>query len=242
MATQVRTAMSFLALALNAVALPPPVVGQTPEFYVEGEIVSGYVWRGVSISSSLNFQPLATMTVDAFDFSVWSSWGVEGYREVDLSLGYSLELPRGSLHLVSNDYFVTGNGISFCDFMDYGGVEHGEPTGAHILELMVEYSGPEEFPIRALLARNIIGDPDGSWYGELGASLNAGAFVMDPVIGMTLSASPYYYGPNGAAVTQVGLTVSREVIAFESRSLYTSGAVIHNPDLKETYWVFALGF
>ena len=241
MAMKVRTTTVFLALSLVVGALPPSVVGQTPEFYVEGEVVSRYVWRGLSLSSSLNFQPLASMTMDAVDLSVWSSWGVEGYQEVDLSFGYSLELPRGSLYVVLNDYFVAGDDISFGDFMDYGGVEDGEPTGTHTLELMVEYSGPEEFPIRALLARNIHGDPDGSWYGEFGADLSAGAFGIAPVIGMTLSASPYYYGPSGATITQLGLTVSREIFSFEDRSLYVSGAVIHNPHLKETYWVFALG-
>ncbi|MFC1575240.1 hypothetical protein ACFL5A_01160 [Gemmatimonadota bacterium] len=241
MAMKVRATTVFLALCLFGSALPPSVVGQTPEFYVEGEVVSRYAWRGLSLSSSLNFQPFASMTVGAVDLGVWSSWGREGYQEVDLSLGYSLELPKGGLYLVLNDYFVAGDDVSFGDFMDYGGVEDGEPTGLHTLELMVEYYGPEEFPIRALLARNVHGDPDGSWYGEVGTDLSAGGFEIAPVVGMTLGASPYYYGPDGTTITQLGLTVSRELFSFADRSLYCSGAVIHNPDLRETYWVLAFG-
>lgn len=241
MATNTRATTVLFALSLLAGALPPSVAAQAPEFYLEGEVVSRYVWRGLPLSSSLNFQPAASMTLDAVDLSVWSSWGTDGYKEVDLSLGYSRDLPKGNLYAALNDYFTVGDDISFGDFMDYGGVEDGEPTGAHVLELMVEYSGPEEFPIRVLLARNFRGDPDGSWYGELGAELNAGDFGVSPVLGMTLNASPYYYGPSKATVNQLGLTISRDLSAFEERILYASGAVIHNPDLKKTYFVLALG-
>lgn len=231
----------FLALALFAGAYPQSVDGQTPEFSVEGEVVSRYVWRGFSLSSSLNFQPMASMTLDAVDMSLWSSWGVDGYQEVNLSLGYALDLPRGSVYFAFYDYFYATDEISLCDFWDYGGVEDGEPTGAHTFELIVEYSGPEEFPIRALLAKNVHGDPDGSWYGEIGVNLAAGAFEIAPVIGLALSSSPYYYEMSAGEINQVGMTISREVFSFEDRSLYASGAVFHNPDLKETYWVFALG-
>jgi len=242
MAMQVSAPTVVLALALLTGTLPQSVNGQTPEFSVAGEVASRYVWRGLSLSSSLNIQPYASVTIGALDLGLWSSWGMEGYQEIDWSIGYSLELPRGSLYVAVNDYFVTGDGISFGDYWDYGGVEDGEPTGAHTVELMVEYSGPEEFPIRALLAKNFYGDPDGSWYGEVGGAVSAAAFEIAPVIGMTLSASPYYYGPSSATVTQLGLTVSREIFSFGDRSLYASGAAIHNPDWKETYWVFALGF
>lgn len=241
MAMQVSAPTVVLALALFAGALPQSANGQTPEFSVEGEVVSRYVWRGLSISRDLNIQPSASVTIGAIDLGLWSSWGMEGYKEIDWSIGYSLELPRGSLYVAVIDYFYTWDAISWGDYWDYGGVEDGGPTGAHTLELMVEYSGPEEFPIRALLAKNVYGDPDDSWYGEVGGAVSAGAFEIAPVIGMTLSASSFWYETDSAAVTQLGLTVSREIFSFEDRSLYASCAVIHNPDLKETYWVFAFG-
>jgi hypothetical protein len=241
MASTTRATTVFLALSLLAGTIPPSVAGQTPEFYLEGEVVSRYVWRGLPLSSSLNFQPMASMILDAVDLGVWSSWGVEGYQELDLFLGYSHELPVGSLYVALNDYFVTGDDISFGDFFDYGGVEDGEPTGTHILELMVEYSGPEAFPIRALVANNFYGDPDGSWYGELGAELSAGEFGISPVLGMTLNASPYYYYASKATLNQVGLTLSRDLFAFGERIANASGAVIHNPDLDKTFWVLSFG-
>lgn len=232
--------VSLIALFV-AGALPSSLIGQTPEFHLEGEVVSRYFWRGLSSSSSVNLQPYASVTTGAVEAGVWGSVGVDGYQEVNLSLAYSREFRQGNFKVGVNDYFVAGDGISFGDFLDYGGIEAGEPTGAHTVELVVEYFGPERFPIRALLARNTYGDPDGSWYGEFGATMSAGAMEIAPVLGMTLSTSPYYYGPTDATIVQLGLTVSRELFSLWDRNLLASGAGFHNPDQGKTYWVFALG-
>ncbi len=228
----------ILALIAGLLA-PAGLSGQSASLSFGAAGVTRYVWRGFLYSSTFQIQPTASITLGSLEIGTWGSYGVDlDYKEQDQWITWSTDLPRGSLALTINDYYFTDD---FSDFFDFHGVENGAATGAHTLEAVVAYSGPERFPIELTLASTFYNDPRASVYAEIGYSASTSYFDWGAQAGYLLQDGGYYEtGDSGLA--NLSLSATRSLPALGDRSPYVSGYLIRNQLLHRTYAVLEIGF
>lgn len=227
--------LAALALVLSAA----PASAQGVAFTWGGELVTRYVWRGIPYSRVAQAQPWVQATRGPVEVGTWGSYGIDGeYKEQDLWVGYTFGLPQGALKVTLNDYFFTSD---FSNYFDWGGAVDDSVTGAHTLELVADYEGPDAFPLKLQLASTVYNDPSPSVYGEVGYGLSALGLDWSAAAGAVLADGAYYAMGEGA-VTNLALNVSRTLVSFGNTALYGGAWAIHNPDREETYFVLVLGF
>ena len=225
--------------ALAALVVAPSAGAAQAELGYGAAVVSRYVWRGFLYSSTPQIQPSVTVTTGGWEFGTWGSYGVDfDYKEQDQWVAYTAALPSGSLTFTLNDYYFTDD---FGDFFEWGGVEDGEATGAHTLELMAAYDGPETFPVHLLLASTVYNDPEASIYGEIGYGVAAGGFDWTGLAGYVFKDGGYYETGEGG-LTQLALNASRTLGSLGPLELYATGWVVHNALAADTYFILEIGF
>ena len=81
----------LLLPAVSVMELTSGVLHAQPqtEISIGGDLVSTYVWRGV-YQSGFSLQPEIGLSVGGFTVGVWGSTDLDNFKEVDLSVGYSV--------------------------------------------------------------------------------------------------------------------------------------------------------
>ena len=237
----------FIGMALLAVG--NPIAAQDEEtgvWFDPGiDLVSQYIWRGQLYADAVTAQPYLYLGKGPLTFGAWSALALDGsWYELDLALAYALELPVGGLTFTLNDYYYKAEGFE-APYFEFGGVEDGEATGSHTLELVADYAGPESFPVLATLGWNIYNDPDNAAYGELGFAPTIRGFDVHGFVGAVLNDNAYYVMEDVVAeageVVNLGVTVSRWV-PIKTFGVTVGASLIRNPLFDENWFVFALGF
>ncbi|MXV96693.1 MAG: hypothetical protein F4Y07_10270 [Gemmatimonadetes bacterium] len=210
-----------------------PLSGQSAS--VGADIVSRYVWRGTDFGESLSVQPALTFGLGGLEVGAWGSYSISASgadaNENDLWATYTINASNGaSIAFTVTDYYFPAPGAE----------EGFSYTNSHTLELAVGFTGPESFPISVyggMMARN---DPDNSVYLE--ASLPVSAFEgvdVGLVAGMVAGASGFY-GTDGAAVVNLGVSASKALEITDSFAPPVSVSYIFNPDSDRAFLVFGL--
>lgn len=209
------------------------------ELSVGGDLVSRYVWRGTDFGQAPSIQPGLDFTTGGFSIGVWGAYqlGRDASElpadELDLYLGYSLELGRSSLDLVVTDYYFPNAGGRFGDY-------DGEGKGAHIVEIGATYTAPESFPIYVSAYVNVHNDPDNSSYFEIGYSTAVKNVGFDIFAGATPGGTNMFYGTEKFAFVNVGITASKEIKISDDFSLPLFGSYIINPQQDKGFFVLGI--
>ena len=221
-----------IPVVLGLAAFAGPVSGQS--FSVGADVVSRYVWRGADFGESLSFQPALTLGFGNLEGGAWGSYSVSasgaGANENDLWATYTMTTDNGaSVSLgITDYYFPAPEAPGFLD------------NGAHTLELSIGFTGPESMPISlfgGILTRN---DPDNSIYLEASYPFTMEDGVeVGLVAGMVTGASGFY-GTEGAAVVNLGLSASMALEITDSFAPPVTVSYIVNPDGDRAYLVFAM--
>lgn len=255
MAVEVRKGMGVLALGLALLA-PSIAAGQfgeeEPEIAVGAsvDLVTSYIWRGLELSDEPNIQPSVWVAYGPLEVGTWGSHSIEAdFHEQDFWVTYYLpENSAGSFALTLNDYYINSDFGE--DFFDFSGTEECDPeegvgdppmcaTGPHTLELAATFS-PAAVPVDLLVAYNFHNDPQSAVYAEAFYGPSIGEYELGFTAGGVLGESQWYYGTDGAALTNLGASVARSMAAGRF-SIPVGAQVIYNPDQEETYFVFAVG-
>ncbi|MDF1550005.1 MAG: hypothetical protein P1P88_19425 [Bacteroidales bacterium] len=212
---------------------------QTNNFALSLDLVSSYVWRGLVFSDAPNLQPYLAFTNNKGNFTVgaWGSYSLADYfSEVDIFASYSIS----NFTITLTDYFVMSQQLNnhFFNFEN--------ETTNHALEGSFTYNGPESFPIQLLVAtffygfdKNAQGDNNFSTYFEASYPFKWKKNNLDVFMGMTPGEGLYadYF-----AVTNIGISNSREVKINDRLSIPIKGSLIINPNLENIYLVLAITF
>jgi len=214
------------------VAIAGPAGAQSVS--VGADVVSRYVWRGADFGESLSLQPALTFGIGGLEFGAWGSYSVSASgadaNENDLWATYTIAASSGaSLSFGVTDYYFPGPGATGFSYTD-----------AHTLELSVSVSGPESFPISVFGGFLASNDPDNSLYLEASLPVAAGDDVeVGLVAGMVAGASGFY-GTDGAAVVNLGISASKALEITDSFAPPVSVSYILNPDQDRAYLVFGV--
>lgn len=218
-------------LALTVIAEP----ASSQSASVGADVVSRYVWRGADFGESMSVQPALTFSFGNLEAGAWGSYSVSasgaGANENDLWASYTVSAGNGaSFSLGFTDYYFPSPDAEF-------GFRNAD---AHTMEISLGLSGPESFPISLYGGMLVKNDPDNSVYLEASLPIDAVDGVeVGLVAGMVTGASGFY-GTEGAALVNLGVSAGTEVEITESFSLPVSVSWIVNPDSERAFLVFGM--
>lgn len=220
----------WLPVLLAPVATAGPASAQSVS--VGADVVSRYVWRGADFGESLSLQPALTFGVGGLEFGAWGSYSVSASgadaNENDLWATYTVALSNGaSFSLGVTDYYFPGPGATGFSYTD-----------AHTLEFALSVSGPETFPVSVF--GGLLNDDDNSFYLEASLPVAAGDDTEIGLVAGMVAGHSDFYGTEGAAVVNLGVSASQALNITDSFELPLSVSYILNPDQDRAYLVFGM--
>ena len=228
--------MSRFSIALALLLVLAPGV-QAQQFSFGADLVSRYVWRGYDYGESASIQPTLAYTYGGTEVGTWASYALvpDGAlaNEHDLWLAHTLDLGGAAFTFGLTSYYFPNAGADFFDLDSDG-------DGAHYLEPFVGYEGDEGLPITLMAAVFAYNDPDHSVYLEAGYPFTLAGTDLSLTMGGVPQESGLY-GTAGAALTNLGLSASRDLGLSDKVALPVSVAYVLNPYAERSYLVFGLG-
>ncbi len=206
---------------------------------VKADIVSTYIWRGMTPSPSPNIQPEIRYKVGKLEMGLWGSTDFTGnYKEIDIFITYSIK----GFSATFTDYY---NAMSK-KYFDYN-----NKTTGHQLELGMSYQH-EKFPLQLYVGTIVYGadkrysydtntqdsiSNDYSTYIELNYSFNVKQVKIDAFLGATPFTSMY---GDGFAIVYTGLTASRKIKITSKYSLPIFATFAVNPQKQDYFVIFGI--
>ena len=233
----------LLLPAVSVMELTSGVIHAQPQtdISIGGDLVSTYVWRGV-YQSGFSLQPEIGLSVGGFTVGVWGSTDLDNFKEVDLSVGYSV---RG-VSVGVTDYWWgvqrLGDG-RFAPYFKYGDTHYFEGTLA--------YEFGEKFPLGISWSTMFAGadkkeNGDRAWssYVELAYPFSVGSVELTAAAGAAPWAAPAWLpgGDDGFQISNVSLKASRAIPVSEKYEIPLFVQLAVNPQLNYMNLVIGLSF
>lgn len=211
------------------------------EISIGGDLVSTYVWRGV-YQSGFSLQPEIGLSVGGFTVGVWGSTDLDNFKEVDLSVGYSV---RG-FSVGVTDYWWGGQRLGDGRFAPY--FKYGD---THYFEGALAYEFGEKFPLGISWSTMFAGadkkeNGDRAWssYVELAYPFSVGSVELTAAAGAAPWAAPAWLpgGYDGFQISNVSLKASRAIPVSEKYEIPLFVQLAVNPQLNYMNLVIGLSF
>lgn len=204
---------------------------------VGADFYSRYIWRGLDFGNSLSLQPAVEYSYKGFSAGVWGAYSIGAtvpYSESDFYLTYSVTTDAGEFEFVYTDYFFPDAGLEFSNYKNDG-------SGAHVLEGGISYTGTSALPVSISFYYNFHNDTDKSKYFEISYPFKLDDADVSLFIGGSLGKS-VTYSTTKSAITNTGISVSKEIKITDSFSVPITGAYVINPNLKTNYFIVGFSF
>lgn len=236
-----------LFLVLSSPAAATPALSAQSSVGVGADFVSRYVWRGADFGESFSVQPGISIVNGGFEIGAWGSYSLSadgaGANENDLYVSYTVESGSGaSFTFGLTDYYFPAPDAEH-------GFLHRE---SHFFEPFVSFSTAGD--TQASLFLGMMSYLAGHHHHEhdheegeierqydLYVEGSLSWTVSDTEIGLALGivgGESGFYGTEGAAATNLGVTFGRELAITDDFALPLSASYIFNPDADRSYLVF----
>jgi hypothetical protein len=203
-------------------------------FYMNADVVSRYLWRGLLYSPNVNIQPTAGLSVGNFFVGAWGSYAIsDKYAEVDFFAGFT----AGRLMFMVSDYYAEIE-------TDMAAIDHfqwGADETAHALEATVSYTFGEGFPLTLTAAtffygndRDAQGDNYYSTYLEGSYPFSFSGYDFNLFAGGTPAEGLY---AAEAALVNLGVSASKAIQINESISIPVSMSLVSNPKAEDIFFI-----
>ena len=209
------------------------------------DLVNRYVWRGTDFGNAVSVQPGMSISHGNVEIGAWSSWAITdgGANENDLYASFS----SGPIGITLTDYYFPGltEDDMFFSYNNYSAEEleeDEEKSNPHILEISASLA-PDGVPLSALVAYNVSGDADKSFWAE--ATYDLGE-MEETAVSVTVGFGNGFYTyeldedpddnedpDDTAALVTVGLNMSK--------GDYFASYIL-NPNRESTFLVFGKSF
>ncbi len=205
------------------------------EINVGTDIVSRYLWRGSDFGQSPSIQPTLSLSFGSFEFGAWGAYqfgrdvSSPPADEIDLFLGYSLELGESNLDFVLTNYYFPNAGIKLGNFND--------SSGAHIVELGGTFSF-SNFYLSGFV--NVHNDADNSSYFEVGYLTSVKSVDLTAFVGASPGGVNLYYGNSNFNVINAGVTASKKIKITDDSSLPIFASYVINPNKEIAHIVLGI--
>lgn len=187
------------------------------------DLVSRYVWRGLDFGNAPAIQPGIEAAIGNFAVGAWGSYTLSAspYLEADLYASYSFDF---GLSIIATDYYFPAAEI--------GGVTDNSyfDMDSHTFEIGLSQEFGN-FYVSGYYFMNL----DNDLYFEVGYSFDSFSVFAG-------AGTESYTSDAGFAITNIGISTSKEIPISDIYSLPVSGAFIVNPDLQQVNIVFGVSF
>jgi len=239
-------AISFLTIASFVSAQEQK---STSSFKVTADVVSSYVWRGVTSTVQPNIQPTLAYTKGNFEIGAWGSTSFDNsYKEVDIYAAYTLG--NFKIGLTDYDYNFASTGKRYFNYNN-----NKSNLTDHVIEGNITYLGTASLPLSISVNTMFYGndkknnDPTSdnaySTYIELGYAFNYfSAFAgFTPADGYYGDGYTGYHGSNAkAGLVNLGISANKNLKITELYSLPLKVTFGLNPQKEDAYLVFGITF
>jgi len=204
------------------------------------DIVSRYVWRGMTLSAAAAVQPSLSYTYKGLTIGSWASYTLakDPYQEVDVFLSYN----KSFFTFTVNDYFFLKDSIGTkSNYFDFD-----QLSTRHLIEGIIEISDIPNLPLSLTIGVMLYGaDLDAndknyySSYIELAYNFAVGETEASAFIGLTPSEGLYSDDFN---VVNIGINASREITVSDKFSFPLFGSLSFNPYTENIFFVVGISF
>jgi len=226
------------------------------KFKATADLVSNYIWRGMETKVA-HFQPTAAIVMGNLEIGAWGSTDITGsYKEVDMYASFT----AGAFNVQLWDY-NWGFNRSFFNYKS-------EETD-HIVELCLNYTLPEAFPMTISVNAFIFGADKKKYSDAKETDLKKQNYsnyialsypIKDTKIFTGFSSGDGYYGDDyywgfddddnltptgvvgGFAMVNLGLQVTKSLKITDSYSLPIKSVFGFNPQAENAYLAFGITF
>jgi Bacterial protein of unknown function (Gcw_chp) len=198
---------------------------ETSKFTISpsADLVSRYVWRGLDFGNAPAVQPGIEAAFGNLAIGAWGSYTLSAstYLEADLYASYSFDF---GLDIIATDYYFPA--------AEFGAVTDSSyfDGDAHTFEIGLSQA-IGNFYISGYYFLNL----DADLYFEAGYSFDSFSIFAG-------AGTESYTSDAGFALTNIGISTSKEIPISETYSLPVTGALIINPDLQQVNIVFGVSF
>lgn len=231
---------TFFLLVISVVTISAMAQEAKPEkdsnvsFYMNADIVSRYLWRGLLYSPNVNIQPTAGVSVGNFFIGAWGSYGIsDKYAEVDFFAGFA----AGNFMVMVSDYYDEIE-------TDMTAVDHfqwGREETSHALEATLSYTFASSFPLTLTAAtffygndRDAEGDNYYSTYIEGSYPFSFTDYDFTLFAGGTPAEGLY---ADEAALVNLGVSATKSVQLNERIAIPVSMSLVSNPKAEDIFFV-----
>ena len=224
-----KTIKSIIIVTMTFLTFNSSFAQEVPKkssFDIGVDFASRYVWRGGSYSDSPAIQPYAEYSSGNFTLGLWASYETGGEvvgQEFDFYASYAI----GPVSIGLTDYAFPTDADSDGYFM----------MKNHIGEANLSFDGVDSFPLTISFNMNIYNDDDNSIYTEVGIPFEIGGTELGAFIG---AGDNIYTLEGDFAITNFGISASKDLKITDSFSVGATASAIFNPDSDDAYLVFLL--
>jgi len=211
------------------------------------DLVSSYNWRSIDFGNSPAIQPYMTLNYASLEVMAWGSYalidhldGSSPYNEIDLVISYEIPTSKGTFSPVLTDYYYPFEGIPYSH---YEGVKDDESTGAHWMNIGIDYTGPDQFPIHLMMDYAFHNDPDKPIYFEAGYPMTLDEQELDFFVGFVKGDKKtdlYSVTTDKITMINAGLNIAKTIKISDSFSIPLVGTFSMNPSLSHAFMVFKI--
>ncbi len=208
------------------------------EPFVNADLVSQYVWRGVLFNPGPNIQPIVGVTCSNFTLGVVSSVAISNpYYEVDPFISYQSKWFKLTLMDYSTDLSP----------MDVKYTNYSDTACYHTVLGDITLGNIEKFPVLLTVSTALYGGLDQNTGGKQQYTTYIELIYkgkqFDIFAGGVTGKSDFYYNTkNQFSFYNVGAKVMREIKITNDFSVPMSGTVIVNPTMEKVYFILTMSF
>lgn len=203
------------------------------EASIGADVVSQYIWRGQDLGD-ISVQPTLGLSYKGLSLTAWGSYGLsdnDDTKEFDLTLAYTV----GGFNIGVTDYWFNSPETRYFHYASH--------TTSHVFEANIGYDfGPLAIQWYTNFAGNDGVNDDGdraySSYVELSAPFKLAGLDWSAAIGAVPYTTSFYADANGFAVTNVALSVSKDITITPTFSVPVFAGISANPSTEDAYFVF----
>ncbi len=203
------------------------------EATVGTDVVSQYIWRGQDLGD-VSLQPTLGLAYKGFSLSAWGSVGLSetnDTKEFDLTLSYTV----GGFHVGITDYWFNSPNEKYFKYSAH--------DTSHVFEANIGYDfGVVSLDWYTNFAGNDGVTEDGdraySSYVELNAPFTLAGLDWNATVGAVPYATSFYSDAGGFAVTNIGVTATKEVKITDHFALPVFAGIHANPSTEKAYFTF----
>ncbi|MDR0726084.1 MAG: hypothetical protein LBF59_08785 [Prevotellaceae bacterium] len=233
--------IGIMSLSITIMSTAPVIGQDAVETSAGVDLVSKYVWRGVSQGVGASIQPSLGLSYKGFSLGAWGSVSSNPVPyELDFSVGYSV----GIFSIGITDYYWNGSEGSFFDYH----------VDNHLFEGNLAFSFGEKFPLtlswNTFFAGNMDKDEDGkrlySTYIEAAYDFSLGGLDFTASIGAAPWDSYAWLvpanGKSGFQISSISLTGSKKIEITPTFSVPLFVQCIFSPATDASHLVVGFSF